>query len=76
MKKKEVVHIHKLLVQVKKCFEKNGLDCDFKKYNELGISPLDVLRRKEEHKQAIFILASELAEMVAKKRSCGIKKSD
>ncbi|MEA2033843.1 MAG: UPF0058 family protein [Euryarchaeota archaeon] len=61
MKKEEVVHLHKLLVHVKKCFEENGLDCDFQKYNELDITPLDMQGSKEEHKQAIFVLASEMA---------------
>jgi len=55
-----------LLAQLKKyCIEK-GLDCDFSKYNDLGISPLQVHRSKEEHKQAIFVLGAELASMAAK----------
>ena len=73
MKKEEVVHLHKLLVHVKKYFEGNGLDCDFQKYNELDITPLDMQRSKEEHKRAIFLLASELASKAAKKLSCGKK---
>jgi len=73
MKKEEVVHLHKLLVHVKKYFEGNGLDCDFEKYNELGITPLDMQRSKEEHKRAIFVLASEMASKAAKKLSCGEK---
>ena len=44
----------------------NGLDCDFSKYNDLGISPFQVHRSKEEHKQAIFVLGTELASMAAK----------
>jgi hypothetical protein len=73
MKKEEVVHLHKLLVLMKKGFEENGLDCDFQKYNELDITPLDMQRSKEEHKRAIFLLASELASKAAKKLSCGKK---
>jgi len=62
MKKEEVVHLHKLLVLMKKCFEENGLDCDFQKYNELGITPLDMQRSKEEHKRAI--LSEEVRQKV------------
>ena len=59
---------------MKKCFEENDLDCDFQKYNELDITPLDMQRSKEEHKRAIFLPASELASKAAKKLSCGEKK--
>lgn len=37
------------------------MDCDFKDYNELEIFPFQVHRSKEEHKQAIFTLATTLA---------------
>lgn len=47
------------------------MDCNFQKYNELGITPLDMQGSKEEHKQAIFVLASEMASKAVKKRSCG-----
>ncbi len=72
MKKEEVVHLHKLLVRVKKCFEANSLNCEFEKYNELDNTPLNVQRSKEEHKRAIFVFASEMASMAAKKLSCGV----
>lgn len=60
---------------MKKCFEEASLGNDFEKYNELGITPLNAQRSKEEHKQAILVLASELASMAAKKLSCGMKKT-
>jgi len=68
MKKEELIHLHMLLVQVKKYCEENGLDCDFTKYNELGISPFQVHRSKEEHKQAVLVLGTELVSMTAKIR--------
>jgi len=68
VKKEELIYLHMLLAQVKKYCEENGLDCDFTEYNELGISPLQVHRSKEEHKQAIFVLGTELASMTAKIR--------
>jgi hypothetical protein len=66
MKKEELVHLHMLLAQMKKFCEQHGLDCDFSKYQELDISPFQVHRSKDEHKQAIFVLGTELASMAAK----------
>ena len=66
MKKEELVHLHMLLAQLKKFCEQHGLDCDFSKYQELDISPFQVHRSKDEHKQAIFVLGTELASMAAK----------
>ena len=66
MKKDEVVHLHMLLAQLKKFCEQNGLDCDFSKYQELDISPFQIHRSKDEHKQAVFVLGTELAPMAAK----------
>jgi hypothetical protein len=67
MKKEELIHIHMLLAQLKKYCEDNGLNCDFERYRELKISPFQVHRSKEEHKQAIFVLGSELASMTMRK---------
>ncbi|MDI6886048.1 MAG: UPF0058 family protein [archaeon] len=67
MKKEELIHLHRFLAQVMKYFEENGLNCDFKRYRELEISPLQVHRSKEEHKQAIFVLGIELAALAVKK---------
>lgn len=66
MKKEEVVHLHMLLAQLKKFFEQHGLDCDFSKYLELGISPFHVPRSKDEHKQAVFVLCTTFATMATK----------
>lgn len=73
MKKEELVHLHMLLAQLKKYCEEHGWDCDFKKYNELAISPFQVHRSKEEHKQAIFVLGSELASMAARSNLTGYR---
>ncbi|MDI6811206.1 MAG: UPF0058 family protein [archaeon] len=66
MKKEELIHLHMLLAQLKKYCMENGLDCDFSKYDDLGISPFQVHRSKEEHKRAIFVLGTELASMAVK----------
>ena len=66
MKKEELVHLHMLLAQLKKYCEESDFDCDFSEYEELGITPFQVHRSKEEHKQAIFVLVTELASMASK----------
>jgi len=65
MEKEELIHLHMLLAQFKKYCEDEGLNCDFSKYNNLNISPFQVHRSKEEHKQAIFFLGTALASMAA-----------
>lgn len=55
-----------LVAQLKKYCIETGLDCGFSKYNDLGFSPFQVHRSKEEHKQVIFVLGIELASMAAK----------
>jgi hypothetical protein len=74
MKKEELVHLHMLLAQFKKYCEENGLKGDFSRYNALGISPFQVHRSKDEHKQAIFVLMTELASMAARDNLTETKK--
>ena len=74
MEKEELIHLHMLLAQFKKYCEDTGLNCDFSKYNNLNISPLQVHRSKEEHKQAIFLLGTALASMAAMNNPTGNKK--
>ncbi|MBE0516751.1 MAG: UPF0058 family protein [Methanophagales archaeon] len=71
MNKHEMVYLHMLLTQLKKYFEEQGLTHDFSKYNDLGISPFQMRQSKEEHKQAIFVLAEELS-LIAKNRLGGM----
>jgi len=66
MKKEELIHLHMLLAQLKRYCEENDLDCDFSEYNELDISPFQVHRSKEDHKQAIFVLVAEFASLASK----------
>jgi hypothetical protein len=75
MKKEELVHLHMLLAQLKKYYEENGSGFDFSRYNELGISPFQVHRSKEEHKQAIFVLVTELASRAARDTLTETKKT-
>lgn len=75
MKKEELIHVHILLVQFKNYCEANGFNGDFSKYEDLNISHFQVHRSKEEHKQAIFVLATELvASLAARSNLAEIKK--
>ena len=65
MHKEELIQLHMLLVQIKKYFEENGMGNGFKKYHSLNISPVHIHRSKMEHKHAIFVLGTELAEIVS-----------
>jgi hypothetical protein len=67
MKKEELVHLYMLLAQLKRYCEENDLNCDFSKYDKLGISPFHVHQSKEGHKPAIFLLVTELASMTSKR---------
>lgn len=65
MKKEELIQIHMLLAQFKKYCEDNGFNGDFRKYDALHISPFQVHCSKDEHKQAIFVLGTELISSLA-----------
>lgn len=66
MKKEELVHLHLLLAQLKRYCEEQDVNCDFARYNELGITPFQVHRSKDDHKQAVFILGTELVSLAAR----------
>ena len=75
MKKGELVHLHLLLAKLKKHCEKTSLLCDFANYDRLGITPFNVSRCKEDHKEAIFVLAKELVAFVAAKKNTAVLKT-
>ena len=66
MKKEELVHLHLLLAQLKRYCELEGVNCDFARYNELEITPFQVHRSKDDHKQAVFVLGNELVSLAAR----------
>jgi len=65
MHKEELIHLHTLMVQLKKYFEEER-DGSFSNYESLHISPVHVHRSKAEHKHAIFVLGTELAKRISK----------
>ncbi|MBN2733986.1 MAG: UPF0058 family protein [Methanomicrobiaceae archaeon] len=61
MQKEELLHLHMLLVQVKKYYEsidKDEIITD--KYDRLNISPVHIHKNKICHKEAILTLGGEL----------------
>lgn len=75
MKKTEMVHLHMLLAQFKKYCEENGLDCEFTNYKELSISPFQLQRSMDEHRQAIFALALAFLAATKPKPEAALKEA-
>ena len=61
MQKEELLHLHMLLVHVKKYYESiKNEDVLTSNYNELKISPVHIHKNKVCHKEAILTLGKEL----------------
>ncbi len=61
MHKEELLVLHQMLVDIKNYFEKVNPGLKFSQYYALKIDPGQVHRSKMEHKYAIFVLGTELA---------------
>lgn len=67
MQKEELLHLHMLLVHVKKYYESiRNEDVVTKNYDELNISPVHIHKSKVCHKEAILTLGNELVEYIRK----------
>ena len=62
--KEELIHLYMILVEIKKRFEESGVanNGSFKKYNKLNINPMQLYKPIKKHKQAVMVLAEELAQ--------------
>lgn len=65
MHKDELIALHQMLSEIKEHFEELHSEIKFSQYNALKINPSHVHKSKLEHKYAIFILATELAEAMS-----------
>ncbi|MCG7847888.1 MAG: UPF0058 family protein [ANME-2 cluster archaeon] len=72
MHKEELIQLHTLMAQMKKFFEGSGNSASFNIYENLGISPVHVHRSKAEHKHAIFVLGSEIANVISEDEYSGM----
>ncbi|MFB6284605.1 MAG: UPF0058 family protein [Halobacteria archaeon] len=63
MHKDELIHLHSLLVEIKKYFEdhEDANGAEFEDYESLNTSPVHIHKSKSEHKHAIFALGEKLA---------------
>lgn len=71
MRKDEAVHLHALFREIRTNLEeRDWVDpAAFETYDELGVSPLQVHRSKDEHTEALQVLADALAgELAAKSK--------
>lgn len=61
MHKDELINLHQMLAEVKEYFEEVNPDLKFSQYTALKISPSQTHKSKMEHKYAIFVLGTEIA---------------
>ena len=67
MRKDELLHLHQLLTAVRREYEHRGDSTAdaFAAYDELSISPVAAYARKDDHEEAVRVLASALANRSA-----------
>lgn len=67
MKKQELIHLHRLLVEVRNHYEhRTGNTVEHAAYEDLGIQPISIQKSKTDHKVAVFaVLKAINSEMGA-----------
>lgn len=61
MHKEELIHLHTLMMQVKKCCESIANDeIPSERYDSLEITPLHIHKEKKAHKIALLTLGDEI----------------
>jgi hypothetical protein len=65
LQKEELLHLHMLLIHIKKYYENTtGDDVLTGRYDSLLISPVHIHKNKISHKKAILTLGDELVEHI------------
>ncbi|RKY47048.1 MAG: hypothetical protein DRP88_05315 [Candidatus Neomarinimicrobiota bacterium] len=68
MLKGEIIQLHTILFKIRRILECAGFRNEyFSLYDELGVYPLQVHKRKSDHKKAIFILCLGILEIFKEK---------
>ncbi len=76
MQKEELLHLHMLLVQVKKYYETiDNEEIKTAKYDKLNISPVHIHKNKICHKEAILALGEELVNYIHQTHSQAVEYS-
>ena len=61
MQKEELIHLHILMMQIKKCCESfSNNEIPSERYNALDISPFHIHKEKNAHKIALLTLSEEV----------------
>ena len=61
MQKEELIHLHMLMMHIKKCCESiSNNEIPSERYKSLDISPLHIHKEKQAHKIAILTLSDEI----------------
>ena len=61
MQKEELLHLHMLMVQIKKYYESvSGNTVPTEEYDALSISPIHIHKNKNVHRVAVLTLGSEI----------------
>ncbi|HIH03960.1 MAG TPA: hypothetical protein HA263_08970 [Methanoregulaceae archaeon] len=61
MQKEELLHLHMLMVHIKKFYETTtGESIDTSRYVGLEVSPVHIHKNKKSHKEALLILGEEI----------------
>jgi hypothetical protein len=69
VQKEELLHLHMLLVQVRKYYEEStGKEIDTRHYSNLGISPVHIHKNKDCHKLAILALGDDIVQHIRQNR--------
>ncbi len=61
MQKEELLHLHMLMVHIKKYYETTtGEAVDTSRYVGLEVSPVHIHKNKKSHKEALLVLGEEI----------------
>ncbi|MGD1004437.1 MAG: UPF0058 family protein [Methanoregulaceae archaeon] len=61
MQKEELLHLHMLLIHIKKYYEGiTNEELPTNRYNSLAISPVHIHKDKKAHKEALLVLGDEI----------------
>lgn len=63
MQKEELLHLHMLMVHIKKFYETTtGESIDTSRYVGLEVSPVHIHKNKKSHKEALLVLGEEIVD--------------
>lgn len=65
MQKEELLHLHMLMVHIKKYYEHiSGDIVSTERYDALDVSPVHIHKNKKSHKDALLILGEEIVSQI------------